>query len=350
MGEDFDNFPGYPNMLRIFASLFILTACSMGGIKSGGDKGYVYDSKASYTSEELTELAPKIVETSKRDPQVGKLDDLFSQKQKPLKRIGIIIFESKIQTTLEGLAGKDLVYMSEQGKQLMTEKFLSIWEQSIKLVGGDVDYVPTSALKKSKAFHMYGSAENNYVNAKRNSLAPDDIFYLESGKKTTMKTYVNPRGMRDMSFLLVPAYELMAGPKWSEQNKHFVNDVSKELKLDAVIIVLSQAFWTAVHTDKHSGEFIPEEITVEVKASTLIPLHEYHSRLEKLKMNEKPGVTLCYRAYESKLKIPALISMPEEYKNFEAIENEILSPLFKTYKDLSQMTLIRITDDLKKTW
>jgi len=37
-------------------------------------------------------------------------------------------------------------------------------------------------------------------------------------------------------------------------------------------------------------------------------------------------------------------------KNFEAIEDVLLQPLFKIYKDFSQMMLMKLTEDLKKTW
>jgi hypothetical protein len=337
-------------MLRILSLLLVLSACSMGAIKTGGEEAYLYDAKKEYTSSELQELSNKVVITSKRDPQVGKLDDLFGKGQKPLKRIGIVIFESEIQPTRGGLSGDDLVYLSEQGKQLVTEKLLSVWEQNIKLMNPEVDYVSLNKIKKSKVYQRFGLAENDYIKTNRESIDPDDIFYLESKRKTTSTTLLNPRGTRDMSFALVPAYELMGGPKWSEHNKHFINDVSKDLNLDALIIVMSQISWTSAHTDKFSGDFIPEGMTLKVKASTLVPLHSYHSRLKTLKTNATPGVTLCYRTYESEIKIPAVITVNEEEKKFSTIETNIINPMFKTYNHMTSMTWTQIIDDLKKTW
>lgn len=337
-------------MLRIFLALLILSSCSLGTIKSGGERTYAYDVNSAYTSQDLNEMSAQMVETSYRDPRSGKLQELFGKNQPPLKRIGIIVFETRIQPTYDGLAGKNMIYLSEAGKQILTENLLRIWEESLSILAPDIDYVSTAQMKKATSFRQYGAPEDDFVKTRRSSLAPDDIFFLESGKKTTTTTIVNPRGMQDVSFLLVPATELMGGPKWSEHNKHFLNDVAKELKLDAAIIVKSDLSWTAAHTDKHSGEVIPEEIKVEINASTLIPLSGYHERLKNIKNSDLPGVTLCYRTYEGELKVPALISVPEEMKNFTTIETELLSPTLKTYKDLSQMTLIRITEDLKKTW
>ena len=337
-------------MLRIFLSLILFSSCSLNTIKSGGEKSYVYNSGTEYTKEDLQELAGQVVETQQRDPHIGKLKALFGKKQPPLKRVGIIVFETQIQPTLEGLAGHNQIYVSESGKQIMSESFLSIWEQSLKLLAPDLDYVPTSQIKKSLPFHQYGLPEENFVKTQRTSLAPDDIFYLEKGKKTTTTTTVNPRGMRDVSFLLVPAYELMEGPKWSEHNKHFVNEVVKDLKLDAAIIVMSEASWTAAHTDKHSGEFIPEEVKIKLKSSVLIPIARYHERLKNLHINEKPNLTVAYRSYEAFVKTPALISVPEDMKRFDTIEQELLNPLFKTYKDLSQMMIMKMVNDFQKTW
>lgn len=295
-------------------------------------------------------MSHEIVETFEKDPQFGKLNQLFGKGQAPLKRVGIVIFETRIQPTYEGLAKKNMIYLSEAGKQIMTENLLKIWEQSIPVLEPEVDYVSTAKIKKAPSFHKYGLAEDDLVKSKRSTLQPDDIFFLESGKKTTTTTIVNPRGMRDMSLLLVPATELMGGPKWSEQNKHWVNDIAKELKLDAVIIVMSDLSWTAAHTDKHSGELIPEQVTVEINASTLVPLTSYHTRLENLKDSARPNVTLCYKAYEAEIKFPALISVPEESKNFDTIGTELLTPAMKTYKDLAFMTIMRVSEDLKKTW
>lgn len=319
-------------------------------MKSGGEKVYTYDGKSNYTIAKLKELAPDVVVTSHRDPPVGTLQNLFDPKLPDLKRVGIVIFETAIQPTRGGLASEDRIFLSEQGKQLLTEGLLSVWEQSFPILSPETDFVTTSKIKKAKSFSQYGVAQEDYVKSKRSALEPDDIFFLEKGRKTAIATTLNPRGMRDLSFVLVPATELMAGPKWSEQNKHYLNDVTKELKLDAVIIVMSELNWTSSHIDKHSGEAIPEAINVKITSSTLLPLSLYHQRLESIGSKELPGVTLCYRSYEAKTSLPVKISVEAEDQNFDTIENELLSPMLKTYKDLSQMTIMKISEDLKKTY
>lgn len=336
--------------VRSFAFLLLLASCSLGVTKTGGEQSYIYDVYSDYTTDDLKTMSSKVVTTLVRDPQQGKINTLFTKTQPPIKKIGVLVFDTKIQETRSGLSGLDKVYLSEQGKQLLTERMASIWDQSIPLLAKDLNYFSISKIKKSKSLKIYGSDVSDYIHGKRGSLDPDDIFYLPSGKKTTTTTVLNPRRMRDLSLALVPASELMAGPKFSEHMKHAVNDVTKEFGLDAVLVVMSDIFWTASHFDKHSGNFIPEELTLKINASVLIPFSNYHKRLENLgEKRDLPRTTVAYRAYESSLKIPILLSVPPEEENFQQIERELLNPMLKTYKDLLQMVILKMDSDLRET-
>lgn len=331
-------------------SLSLLFSCGLGVTKSGGDRSYVYDVSKDYSLEALQELSPQVVTTLQRDPIKGTLTDLFSKKQPPLKRIGILVFESIIQPARDGLSKQDKIYLSAAGKQLLTEKLLSIWEQSLPLLGPEIEYVPAEKIKKSKALKTYGLAVTDHVKAKRDAIMPDDIFYVPSGKEISMYTTLNPRGMRDLSLALVPAAELMQGPKYSEHMKHAVNDLTKELKLDAVLVVLSEIKWNSAHIDKHSGEIFQEEAKISLKATTIVALSSYRKRLEALgEKRDHPSISVSYRAYESSIKIPVEISVPEEQQSFDHIEKELLNPVLKTYSDLTQMMEVQIIQDLKKT-
>lgn len=337
-------------MLRLLIGLFLLTSCSLGVIKSGGERSYVYDVASEYSIDNLKELSPQIVTTMSRDPQKGKLEDLFSKEQAPIKRVGILVFETELQPTRSGLSGQDKVYLAEQGKQLLTEKMLSNWDQSLPILGQGIEYVKVSKIKANKFFKEDGSDVEDYVKSKRDALAPDDIFYVEAGKNTTTTTIVNARGMRDLSLALVPATELMAGPKFSEHAKHTLNEVAKALKLDAMLIVMNKINWTAAHTDKHSGEIIPEQVVVKLEASTLIPLAQYRERMNKLGVTrDVPNTTIAYRSYEAILKVPVLLSVDPEMQNFAHIEKELLGPTLKTYNDLSLMLQMQMVEDINKT-
>ena len=338
-------------MFRFLIGLFLLTSCSLGVTKKGGDKTYIYDVTHDYSTEELNAHASQIVVTSRRDPQNGKLDELFSKKQPPLKRVGILVFETLIQPTRSGMSNEDRVFLSAAGKQLWTEKLLGQWEQSLPILGTDhIEYIKISAIKKAKSFQLDGMDVTDEILSKRDALAPDDIFFLPKGKLTTSTSLLNPRGMRDLSLALVPAAELMSGPKFSEHAKHTVNDVAKELKLDAVIIVMSDLNWTSAHTDKHSGEVFPEVANIHIKSSILIPLSSYHERLKATGESRVfPKITVAYRTYETSVKIPVTISVDEKEQTFDYLEKNLILPVTKTYNDLSHMIQIQMVSDLKKT-
>jgi hypothetical protein len=336
-------------MLRFIAGLLFLTSCSLGVVQTGGEGAYVYDPYHDYQFSELQEISSDFIMTSRRDPPLGTLEQLFKKGENPLKRIGIVIFESQIQPTRGGLAGEDKVYMSEQGKQILTEGLLRIWDEIFKMTGENLDYVTISKIKKSKSLHQFGAPVVDYVNSRRTSLDPDDIFFLDKGKKTTTATILNARGMRDLSFLLVPATELMSGPKWSEHQKQFVNDLSKELNLDAVIVLMSQLSWSAQRVDKHSGEHFDDSIQVNISASTLIPLAKYRDRAIKLGLKDPPSINTCFRTYSTTVKLPVLLSVSKKDMTFSNIEAQLLNPMLKTYRDLSVMMSQRIQSDLRET-
>ena len=337
-------------MLRFLIGLLFLSSCSLGVVKSGGDRTYVYDVQSEYSVTDLQALSPEVVTTLSRDPQKGKLEDLFSKNQPPIKRVGILVFESIIQPTRGGLSNGDKIFLSEQGKQLLTEKLLTIWEQSFPILGKDIEFVKSSKIKAAKSFKADGMDVEDFIKSSRTALAPDDIFYLPSGKKTAVQTVMSPRGMRDFSLALVPASDLMSGPKFSEHAKHTLNQVAAELKLDAMFVIMSKIHWTASRVDKHSGEIIPEEVVIELEASTLISLSQYRERLSSIGIkNNVPKTTVAFRSYESKLKLPVYISVPKELETFKHIEEELLDPTLKTYNDLTQMLQMRMIEDIKTT-
>jgi hypothetical protein len=336
-------------MLRLLTGLFLLASCSLGIQKSGGERSYLYRPSEDYSLNELNELASSVVSIQKRDPQQAKLDDLFNPSQAPLKKIGILVFETILQPTRGGLADADKVYLSEQGKQLLTERMLSIWEQAFPVLAAEIIYIPTSKLKKTRSFTMTGGEVEDFIKTRRTSIGPDDIYYAPKGARTTTATVMNPRGMRDLSLLLVPATELMGGPKWSEHQKHLLNDVAKELGLDAVLIVMTEVSWSASRLDKHSGVHLNEELKFKISASTLIPLSSFNARLEKLKDKSPANLTLCYRSYETDFTQPVQLSVDPKEETFFNLEKHLLNPMFKTYRDLVLMNILAINKDLKAT-
>jgi hypothetical protein len=330
-------------------SLVLLFSCSFGVKRYGGERPFVYDSLSEYSTQQLKDLAPELISVLYRDPPKARLQNLFSPEQQGVRRVGIMVFESIIQPSRGGLSKEDLIYLSAQGKQLLTEKLLSVWNESFSLLADGVDYVPVSRIKKSRALSAHGTKVVDHIKAKRSSLAPDDIFYIPPGKEITMATTLNPRGMRDLSLAMVPASELMLGPKFSEHMKHAVNELCRELNLDGVIVIKSEINWSAARIDKHSGEILPEEVKLQLSSSVLVPYSSYHKRLEFLgEKRDLPQVNVAYRTYEARAHIPVLISHPEADQNFKTIENELITPMLRAYRDFTQMMIFQMASDLQR--
>ena len=338
-------------MLRLLFAIFLLSGCSLGVKKSGGDKNYIYDVHSDYLQRDLERMSPSIITTMVREPSQGQLSELFSKDQRPIKNVGIFVFESIIQPSRSGLSGSDLIYLTAQGKQLLAEKLLKVWDESFPILGkNELNYLKSQKLKKSKTFTTDGMNVSTYILGKRNSVQPDDIFYIEKGKNIETATVINPRKMRDFSLALVPASELMAGPKFSEHAKHTLNQVAKELGLDAMIIIQNKISWTASQIDKRSGDVLNEEAKIGIEATIAVPYSEYEERLRKLGGDRNlPQETLSYRFYKADVSIPVYISVEKENQNFSHIESELLKPILKTYNDLTQMVQLRIISDLKLT-
>jgi hypothetical protein len=268
----------------------------------------------------------------------------------PLKRIGIVVFETIIQESRSGLAsatGK--IYPTAAGKQLLTEEMLTIWNEALPILYPEGDYVSVQKVKEAKALHEGGAEVTDLVKSPRTTLADGDLLYLEKGKSTAMETTINARGMQDFSFVLVPAADLLNGPKWSEHQKIILDQLARELKLDALLVVKSVVSWESSYNDSLTGDHHPESMKINIKTSTLIPLSRYHERLKRLGLRDEPNVTLAYRTHEGTLEVPVKLDVPVEEQDFEHIQKNLLEPFFRSYRDLSVMMLIRMSDEWRKT-
>jgi predicted amino acid-binding ACT domain protein len=94
---------------------------------------------------------------------------------------------------------------------------------------------------------------------------------------------------------------------------------------------------------------VPEEMTIQIKGTTLIPAGKYLERLTALKEREQQVINVAYRYHEGVLKLPLVISIPEEEKNFEQIQKRLLDPMFKAYRDLTLMMIDRMAGEIRKT-
>jgi hypothetical protein len=329
--------------------LILVTACTHGVTEQGGQQVQAYEPSQNYQVHELRALAPLIVKSSRRDPPVGKQHELFTGVMPPVRKFGVLVFESIIQPTRGGLTGEDKIYLSLQGKQLLTEKLLSIWDQALSVIAAELQYLPHENLIEASSLRRHGSGVPDYLRSERQALGGDDVFFAPSGQRASMATLINPRGLRDLSLLSVPAAELMGGPKYSEHHKHLVNEVCRELGLDGVLIVLSELSWSAGGIRKSTGEATAEAMVINLSASLLIPFDQYHQRLKRLGRSERPMVNVSFSSYQASLQLPVSLSLPPTDQNFHSIETQLLNPLIKSYNDLAQMMMLRLVDDLRTT-
>jgi hypothetical protein len=158
-----------------------------------------------------------------------------------------------------------------------------------------------------------------------------------------------PANYQDVSILFIPATEMMIGPKPVEHQKHWVNDICKELDLDAVLLVSSEASWTQGGKDKRTQEVIPEDMEVAVGAAILYPLRSYNLAMKELNRKE-PSLpkSIPVASYTTKVTVPVTLTVPEAEQTFETIEKNVLAPFFGTYQALSALIIDRINTDLRQ--
>jgi len=255
-----------------------------------------------------------------------------------LTRIGIIVFESKIQDTRSGLSSSEgKFYPTPAGKQILTEKFLRIWEEAFPIIDPQASFIPVAKIIQAKSYPHCGQDADDYVKSPQEELSVQEIPYLPTGKKTSMNTIISPRGMRDFSLLLVPAAELMGGAKWSEHQKLMVSDVARELNLDALLVIMNEASWT--------GSFL----RTKIEGTIVIPAGQYRDRLLSLKKSAPKPITVSYRNYSGEVITPVQLTEASEDWGMKEIERALLSPLFRSYRDLSLMMMIQMKKDLDET-
>lgn len=323
-------------MLRFFFPLIILSSCSLNKV-DGGEKSYVYKAQ-DYNLSALKDMAPDLIRTSRRDPPGAPLDKLFAKKMPDLKRVGIIVFESKIQETRSGLSNSEgKFFLTPAGKQILTEKFLRIWQEALPIIDPQMTYIPVDQITGSMSYPHYGQDSDDFVKNSQDGIVLADIPYLSSGKKTSMDTVISPRGMRDFSLLLVPAADLMGGAKWSEHQKLMVSDVAKELNLDALLVIMSEASW--------SGSFL----RTKIEGTIVVPAGQYRDRLKLLKKTAPKPITVSFRNYTGEIISPIQLTEADESWELDEIKEHLLSPLFRSYRDLALMMMIQMKKDLDET-
>jgi hypothetical protein len=330
-------------------TLCLIIGCAIHVINEGGNESFSLQKMTKLDSEERLLYAQSVVSRLRRDPPLIRLKDFLEGYDDQLKKIGILVFETQLQATRSGLTNDRNVFLSEKGKQKLTIEFFHYWLNQLKLELPEKTFVGLKEIKKTESFSTSGSPQEDYVLKSRKDLNSNELFYLPSGKKVTPITTLNVPGMRDLSSLLVPATEFLATAKFSEHQKHWINDVSKELELDAVIVVRIDVDWTRGGVDKRTKEKINEEMKFNIESALLVPWNRYHKVGHRIKPKEDfPKVTISLGHYVVKANLPVVISVDEKEETFETVSKNILLPLKQGVENISQLLILKMASDLRQ--
>jgi hypothetical protein len=336
--------------MRSIFSLAILTLIASCGMvrTDGGQAGFDPQAYVALEPDQHALYAQTVVKREERDPDYITLEKLRASEKGSIRRMGVVLFETQYQPSRSGLAIGRNVYLSDKGKQALAEETWSFWDRALRrATGTGVEWVKRTELEQSKAFRAAGAVQADYVMVKRYELGEGDIFWKSGGQEIPMTSLVLPRNQQDVSILFVPATEMMLGPKSVEHQKHWVNEICKELKLDAVLIVSSQASWQQGGKEKRTQEVIPEEMQVAIDASILYPWSTYISVARQLGERNALKKSVPLATYRVKTTIPISISVPEDQQTFETIQQNILTPFRASYQALTALMIERIAADLR---
>lgn len=327
----------------------VLFAVACGHVRTdGGQANFDSSTYQSLAPADQATYAQTVVKREERDPEGITLKQLVESPQGQIKKVAVILFETQFQSSITGLAVTgDNVYLSERGKQILAQETREYWFHALKQV--PVSVVPPKELQKSPAYRSYGSVVDDLSLQHRPKLTEEDAFWKKGGQTIPTGVVVLPPNEQDVSVLYIPASEMMIIPKMVEHQKHWVNDICKELQLDAVILVTSTASWTQGGKDKRTQEVIPEEMEISLGAAVLYPFNRYQAAGEKLGKKDLPKKSIPLAVYSVKTKFPVTITVPESEHNFKTTEKNILIPFRSTYRVLTDLVIDRMVTDVRET-
>jgi hypothetical protein len=304
----------------------------------------------SLSPQDLPTYAQTVVKRETRDPEGVKLSRFRQHPAGQIRKIGLVIFETEFQPSRSGLASDRNIYLSVRGKQILTQQLWSMWDRELRrLSNGSVTWSTRDQLIGAKSFASAGSTETDYVLKDWGRLTEEDVFWKNPGQKIPTDSLVQPANYRDLGLVLVPAYEMMGGPKPSQHQHHWVNDLCKELELDAVLLVSLGAEWRRGGVDKRSKAVIPEEMKIRAQASIVYPWSRYHTIGESLGEKNLPKLNIPLASYGVQVSVPVKITLPDGQENFSAAFANIIGPMRSTSTRISSLLMERIISDLHQT-
>ncbi len=330
--------------------LLLLVSCAHKINRDGGQANYEPVVFESLGPQELPTYAQTVVARETRDPDGPKLSDFRKTPAGEIRRVGLVVFETQFQPTRSGLATDRNVYLSARGKQILTEQMWEHWLQELRrLSGSALTWVSRADLMKSKAFASGGFPQPDYILKHRDELSEADVFWRDPGQKIPEESLLQPARYRDVGLLLVPAIELLGGAKPSQHQHHWINDMAKEMNLDAVVVVYLSAEWRRGSVDKRTHEVIPEEMKMLTQAAVLYPWGSYHEVGATLGKNNLPKLNVPLGSYSAKSNLPVKITLTKEAETLDAAMTNVIAPLKTHITRLSNLMIERMLTDIRQT-
>lgn len=336
--------------MKFLLCLLLVAACAHKVTTDGGQASYDPAVFESLGPQDITTYAQTVVKRETRDPDGVKLEEFRKTPAGEIRRAALIVFETELQPSRSGLATDRNVYLSARGKQILTEQLWAYFENELRRVSSEsVSWVGRKKLKASKAFQSAGFTVPDYIVKRPSYLNEAELFWRQPGQKIPEESLLQPANYRDVGVLLVPANELMGGAKPSQHQHHWVNDLAKELELDAVVIVFLGAEWRRGGVDKRSQAVIPEELKVRAEASVLYSWGRYHQVGEALGKTNLPKLNVPLASYNVKTTLPVTISVSEAEETTNVARSNVIVPLRTTLNRLSSLLVERIISDIRQT-
>jgi hypothetical protein len=330
--------------MKILILFLLLASCAHKVRQDGGEAKFDTTIFESLSPAELPAYAQTVVVREERDPDRITLTEIKKSPEGQIKRAAILVFETEIQPSRSGLATDQNVYLSPRGKQILTEELLRFWENQLQRVSSKTTWIKRSELFKSKAYRSGGFIMEDLIMRRDDQLSEADVFWKIRGQAIPETSLLVPRDYQDVSMVFVPATQLMNGPKPSQHQHHWVNDVCRELNLDAVLLVYAGAEWRQEQIDKKTNEKLAEELKIKLNASFIYPFSSYHSVGEKKMENGLPKLNIPLATYTVNAARPIKITGVEQ--NFVTAQSQVLIPYRQMAEALSTVMIERLATDL----
>ncbi len=333
-------------------SLLILVSCAHQVVQDGGQLAFDYDAYKNMAPEERLTYAQTVVKRERRNPEGIDLENINQFKIAKIQKIGVVLFETQLKPTRSGLASDRNIYLSESGKQSLTESFYRTFEFELKKISRTMalEWVSRDELEASKAFRSYGSIYKDYMFNRSKKISDLDVFWKKGGERIPETSLLLPANMQDVSLMYVPAYELMGGAKSSQHQHHWVNEICKELKLDAVVVVSLSADWFRGGVDKRSKEVIAERMDIKLESTILYPWSLHHKILNAQKKSTSQKRNMALAAYSTQVSIPVTITLNPEAETFEVAMKNVVFPLNVHTEALLSLVAQRMVADIYQTY